>query len=37
MNIYTRMICDTVVTTVPKSIVHCMVRGGGRSVVGMSV
>lgn len=28
MNIYARMVCDTVVTTVPKAIVHCMVRGG---------
>jgi dynamin GTPase len=26
MSIYTRMVCDTVCTTVPKAIVHCMVR-----------
>lgn len=27
MNIYARMVCDTMVTTVPKSIVHCLVGG----------
>jgi hypothetical protein len=26
MTIYTRMVMDTVVTTVPKAIVHSMVR-----------
>ena len=25
MSIYTRMVCDTICTTVPKAIVHCMV------------
>ena len=29
MSIYTRMVCDTIVTTVPKAIVHAMVGGGG--------
>lgn len=29
MSIYTRMICDTVITTVPKAIVHCLVSCGG--------
>ena len=26
MSVYTRMVCDTVCITVPKAIVHCMVR-----------
>ena len=26
MNMYVRMVCDTVCTTVPKAVVHCMVR-----------
>lgn len=25
MNIYLRMVCDTICVTVPKAIVHCMV------------
>lgn len=26
MNLYISMVCDTIVMTVPKSVVHCMVR-----------
>ncbi len=32
MNMYMRMVCDTICVTVPKAIVHCMVRReGGRA------
>ena len=26
MSVYARMVCDTICITVPKAIVHCMVR-----------
>ena len=32
MSVYTRMVCDTICITVPKSIVHCMV--GNKSTGG---
>uniref|UniRef100_A0A7S0WQI3 Dynamin GTPase n=1 Tax=Chlamydomonas leiostraca TaxID=1034604 RepID=A0A7S0WQI3_9CHLO len=33
MNIYARMVCDTVVTTVPKSIVHCIIRKSEKNLL----
>lgn len=33
MSIYTRMVCDTVVTTVPKAIVHCLIRKSEKNLL----
>ncbi len=27
LHVYSKMVCDTIVTTVPKAIVHCLVGG----------
>jgi dynamin GTPase len=33
MSVYMRMVCDTVVTTVPKSVVHCLVRKAEKNLL----
>ena len=33
MCVYIRMVCDTIVTTVPKSVVHCMVRKAEKNLL----
>mmetsp|Transcript_19122 Transcript_19122/g.32848 ORF Transcript_19122/g.32848 Transcript_19122/m.32848 type:complete len:797 (-) Transcript_19122:788-3178(-) len=33
ISMYTRMVCDTVVTTVPKAIVHCMIRKSEKNLL----
>jgi hypothetical protein len=33
MCIYMRMVCDTIVTTVPKSVVHCLVRKAEKNLL----
>lgn len=33
MCLYMRMVCDTIVTTVPKSVVHCLVRKAEKNLL----
>lgn len=33
MSIYTRMVCDTVCITVPKAVVHCMVKKSEKNLL----
>lgn len=33
MSVYIRMVCDTIVTTVPKSVVHCLVRKSEKNLL----
>ncbi len=33
MCLYVHMVCDTIVTTVPKSVVHCLVRKAEKNLL----
>lgn len=33
MQLYITMVCDTIVTTVPKSVVHCLVRKAEKNLL----
>jgi dynamin GTPase len=33
MQMYITMVCDTIVTTVPKSVVHCLVRKAEKNLL----
>jgi dynamin GTPase len=33
MEMYMTMVCDTIVTTVPKSVVHCLVRKAEKNLL----
>jgi hypothetical protein len=33
MNLYIGMVCDTIVMTVPKSVVHCLVRKAEKNLL----